>query len=163
MASIERRGDLYFQNGNVRSSEVCWQLVLDEHPHSVSARNKLAVLYMKEGRLGDARKLLEQGVRESPKTVSYQFNLALLCHMEGDFPGALSFLERVERMNAGHGYVHLLRGAIYEQMGQDERARKEFIQELNIDPALPAVWARIADLSGRPGIGRKDEVSGKAP
>ena len=148
LASVERQGDLYFQQGDIERSEACWREVLRERAESPSARNKLAVLCMKEGRFTEARRLLEEGIRTfSAQTVSFHFNLALLQYMEGDFHGALASLAEVERIHPGHGDVYFLKGVIYEQLGLDELAQEAFIEQLNVDPATPAAWSRVLDLS----------------
>ena len=160
LARIERRGDLAFQRGETRSPETCWRFVLQERPDAASARNKLAVLYMKEGRLEQARSMLEAGIRRNPATASFHYNFALLLIAEGDLDGALRSLGQVERMNPGHGDVHFLKGVIYEKLGSDELARKEFIQELNVDPAKLAAWARLVKSWPAPGPDNAPEVFG---
>ena len=161
LARIERRGDLAFQRGEHRSPETCWRFVLQERPDAASARNKLVVLYMKEGRFGEARSLLESGIRRNPATTSFHYNFALLLVAEGDLHGALRSLAQVQRMNPGHGEVHFLKGVIYEKLGSDELARKEFVQELNIDPAKLAAWARLVKSWPAPGPDNAPEVFGK--
>ena len=67
--------------------------------------------------------------------------------MEGDYPDALASLSEVERISPGHAKVHFLKGVIYDKLGLDELARKEFVEELNLDPATPAAWARLGAFS----------------
>lgn len=163
LAVIERRGDRAFQEANNATSESCWRLVLEERPDSTSARNKLAILCMKENRFAEARKLLREGIRRAPKTVSFRFNLGQLHYMTGDFRGALSSLGEVEQLNPGHGNVHFLKGVIYERLGEEELARKEFVKELNNDPATLAAWARLAESTLASGAISAGRVSVKTP
>lgn len=149
LAETERRGDLCFQKGKTKAAEGCWRPVLQELPGAVSVRNKLAVLWMNGGRFKDAREILEEGIRKAPETASFHYNIGLLCYMEGDYRNALASLSEVERISPGHAKVHFLKGVIYDELGLDELARKEFIKELNLDPATTAAWARLGAFSSR--------------
>ena len=143
----ERKGDICFQGGAFNRAGEIWSGLLDENPGAVSVRNKLAVLCMREGRFEDARAVLADGIRQDPETVSFRFNLALLAYMEGDCGGALAALSEVERLSPAQADVHHLKALVYERMGQGELARQEFVKELNIDPATPAAWARVAGFA----------------
>jgi len=161
-AALERAGDLHFQRGENAEAEAAWRAVLSQRPDSVSTRNKLAVLCMKEGRYDEAARLLDEGIRARPKAVSFRFNRALLCHMRGDLGGALAFLEQVERMSPGHGDVHFFKGVIYEKLGRADLAEREFIKQLNVDPATPAAWARVLKYPATTAAGGGKDISGRS-
>ncbi len=148
LGRLERDGDLHFQKAENRKAERCWRAVLERNLESVSARNKLAVICMQEGRFEEASGLLAAGIRRAPQEVSYHFNAGLLCYMQTDYEGALDALSEVERLHSAHGEVHYLKGAIYEALGQSEQAQREFVKELNVDPATPEAWAKLMAYTG---------------
>ena len=167
LAGLERRGDLCFQGQDARTALALWDLVLAEAPERASVRNKLAVLHLQQGDAGQAEKLLAAGLAAAPREESFHFNLALVHCAEGRYTAALDSLSTVERLNPGHGRVHYLRGVIYDRCGQHEAAQKEFVKELNNDPATVAAWARLGLLpgsrrgapAGETGAGRTAEVT----
>lgn len=163
LAAIERRGDLAFQNGDLELSERCWQQVLGTNPRSAGALNKLAVLRMNACQYTKAKRLLEEGVRRIPGEASFRYNLGLLCYMEGSLDEALAHLDEVERMNPGHGHVHFLKGMIWTRLGKAEAAKKEFIRQLNVDPATPAAWAQVTDVSPEPRLPLNRKLLGTSP
>jgi Flp pilus assembly protein TadD len=158
---LERRGDLSFQAGRSAEAEAHWVRVLEADPDAAAARNKLAVLCINGGRPDEAGQLLEEGIRRAPGNAAFHYNLGLLRATSGDYPAALESLRRVERLNPGHGRIHLLMGMIYEKMGLEDEARREFVAELNVDPATPAAWAGLG-LPDRALVAdrRRDRVGG---
>lgn len=163
LAAVERDGDRAFQVGRMNEAEASWRLVLQSAVRRMSARNKLAILCMKEARFAEARSLLEDGIHQDPATSSFHYNMALLLNMEGDLHGSLESLAEVERLSPGHADVHFLKGVIYQGLGLEEMARKEFVEELNVDPATPAAWARLAKSSPEPGVKGNGKAVGKTP
>jgi len=143
LSRLERQGDTWFQQGDAHQAQRLWQTVLDKHPGAVGARNKLAVLAMREGRYAEAEQCLAAGIERAPKTVSFHFNLGLVKYMQGERQDALAALAEVERLYPDHGKVHLLKGVIFDELGEHDRARDEFVKELNLDPATPAAWTRL--------------------
>jgi len=145
-AQVARRGDLCFQAGQHAEAEACWRLVLDAEPGSVSVRNRLVVLCLNSGRFDEAGRLLAVGIEQRPTVSSFRYNLALLRFMEGRYDDALASAREVERLSPMHGEIHFLKGVIYEKLGETDLAQKEFIQELNVDPATPEAWVKIGVL-----------------
>ena len=145
---LERRGDLCFQRGAAAEAEALWQVVLSETPRSVSARNKLAILKMQKGALTEAQQILAAGVAMLPKEASFQYNLALVHHMRRDWPAALAALAVLERLNPDHNRMHYLKGVVLDELGQHDLAAKEFVKELNVNPAALGAWARLGALPG---------------
>ena len=139
----ERKGDICFQGGAFNRAGEIWSGLLDENPGAVSVRNKLAVLCMNSTRFAEAAELLATGIRLQPETYSFHYNMGLLRYMEGRFDDALASLSEVERLCPGHGEVHYLKGMIYKQQGLTEEAEREFIKELNLDPATPQAWSQV--------------------
>ena len=143
LADLERRGDLCFQAGRSPQAEALWERVLNERPGAAGARNKLAVLRMRDARFADAAALLNAGIARAPRQVSFHFNLALVHFMQRDWDRALADLDTVEALHPEHGHLHFLRGMILDELGRHDDARREFVEALNSDPATPAAWERL--------------------
>ena len=139
----ERQGDMLFQDGAFERAGEIWRAILAERPEAVSVRNKLAVLFMNSGRFEEAAALLSTGIELMPKAYSFHYNMGLLSYMGGRHDDALVSLSEVERLCPGHGEVHYLKGMIYKEQGLTEEAEREFIKELNVDPATPQAWSQV--------------------
>ena len=152
LRATETQGDEAFRAGGIEQARALWEQVLDTNPERPGPRNKLAVVHMNAGRFDEARALLETGTSLIPRNTSFHYNLGLLHAMRRDYDAALASLAEVERLVPQHGEVHFLKGVIYEKLGRDDLAEQEFIRELNVDPATPEAWARVAraDLVPRP-------------
>jgi len=142
---LESQGDRCFRAGDAVGAEVAWVNVLAADPGRAGTRNRLAVLYMNEGRFDDSEELLLEGVAGAPRVVSFQYNLGLLYYMQHRHDEALVCLDNVLAKSPLHSEVHFLKGAIFQQLGREEEARAEFIRELNVDPATPEAWGEVLD------------------
>jgi len=159
LSRVETRGDRLFQDGQGAEAAACWRNVLARNPRSYTARNKLAIWHINEGRFEKAEKMLKEGLADRPRELSYLYNLGLLHFMQGRYQEALALLETVADINPMHGEVHFLKGTIYEKLGRKDLAAAEFIKELNVDPATPEAWRKVVAVNTAPAMA----VAGKTP
>jgi tetratricopeptide (TPR) repeat protein len=91
-------------NLDVARASYLQSIALD--PHQIDARNALAVIHAKQGRLDDAAKLLQELVRDYPKDAYLQNNLAYVHYLRHDYSAALGALERALRIEPGNARAH---------------------------------------------------------
>ena len=76
-----------------------------------------AVAAMREGRLHDARALLEDAVRREPGEIALWLNLAGACRALADYPAAFSALESALRVDPRSFQALLMKASLVERSG----------------------------------------------
>ena len=97
--------------------------------------------------LPTAGKQAKAGLTRFPNCVNLMFNCALIDSQLGNYEEALTYLDRVLAEQKGYfPNAHYLRGTIFEAQGDRERARTEFVAEVNKYPGSRRAWTKIKEL-----------------
>jgi aspartyl/asparaginyl beta-hydroxylase (cupin superfamily) len=80
----------------------------------------------REGRLADARRLLEEAVRHTPTRIDAWLKLAATCRGTGDFEAAMAAVSRALSVNPLDLSALLMRAMLLERMGQELEAGEAF-------------------------------------
>jgi arylsulfatase A-like enzyme/predicted Zn-dependent protease len=99
-------------------------LVVD--PTDPEVKLNLALIAIGEGRLVDARVLIEETLAENPDSYAGWNVLGMVFARQGDAQGAITAWERVREIYPGFIGVHYNLGLAYAQVGQVERAIDHF-------------------------------------
>ncbi|MEV0679592.1 tetratricopeptide repeat protein [Actinosynnema sp. NPDC050436] len=123
--------------------------------HSVFARNGLALVEMREGRVDEALRLIEEGrtaldrafgAAEHPLLRSVlRLNRGLLLGMAGRDEEALAEHSANAVVDPGFFEHHFHRGVLLRELGRDEEAVSAFERVLPLCPPFPEVHYNLAD------------------
>ncbi|MEH8206507.1 tetratricopeptide repeat protein [Aeromonas veronii] len=91
-ALAERKATTAMAKGSLRDAQDNYYQVLAHDPYNQGAREQLAGLLYGEGRLTEARQLLEEGIRLDPQQADFRLLLARLAISEGQQQQALGWL-----------------------------------------------------------------------
>jgi Flp pilus assembly protein TadD len=108
--------------------------------------------YMAEGDYEGAVEHFEQAVATSPSQPRGYYFLARVSFLQKQYRQALAFLEKAELL-FGHssewqGEVHSLKGAIYEEVGDEARARLAYERALQFTPQNLSALSGLTRLHG---------------
>jgi tetratricopeptide (TPR) repeat protein len=81
-----------------------------------------------------------------PENRDLLYSVAVCQRYLQQLPEALAVLERLERHHPGFSRLYQERGHCYVQLRDAPRAIAAFLRAVNINPALPASWARLQAL-----------------
>ena len=143
-------GRVFAAERNVEALEALVAEHLDDPEAPTELRLVGARLRLLQGRLGDARGLLEQALTREPNHWEAHLLLAETLLESGDPVAALSQIERV-RAPEPNARLHLLRGQILEYNNRHDEARPEYLAALELDPELheARMWhGRLLALRG---------------
>ncbi len=132
--------------------------LLRVNPHDASARTRLGVILMQQGRFEEARAELEPvmpRVDDLPEA-NYALGLCLLHNSQAERGRAL--VERALGLNPkfGYGEPYLRLGDFRAQRGEWERAAECYRQATGIHSSTVEGWYKLGDALGR--LGRRDEA-----
>ncbi|MCL5287897.1 MAG: tetratricopeptide repeat protein [Acidobacteria bacterium] len=88
----------------------------------MEARNELAVIHMREGRLAQAETLLRRALEIDNAAVRVQLNLGLCLSRQERYADALPFFERGVQLQPANANGNLLLGSTLFLLGSDTRA-----------------------------------------
>ncbi len=129
-----------------QAGEVELRKILAVVPSHITARNILALVLQREGRVEEAKAEYEQSLRQDPKQPRIYGILAILemgddrlDRAEADLGRALAITPHFVEAICNMGFIAALRG-------QDAVARQWYDRAVAEDPDFPRVYRRIADL-----------------
>ncbi|MCD6407722.1 tetratricopeptide repeat protein, partial [bacterium] len=99
-----------------------------------------------KGDFKEAENIIEDGLTYFPHCVNLIFNLALVKFYTGKYEKAMEELDRVLSINKYYPDAHYLKGIIYQEKGDLEKAKKEFINEININPGSKRAWKKLKEM-----------------
>jgi len=140
-----REGDEYFSSGNLDKAIEKWIESLN-YKQNVTVYEKIVMAQIIKNDLIEAEIWIYRGLTYFPNNVNLAFNLALIMFYKEDFAGAMDNLEKVLDLNKYYPNAHFLKGLIYEKKGDGISARKEFVNEININPGSKRAWQKLRGL-----------------
>jgi predicted Zn-dependent protease len=96
------------------------------NPLNPSVYDRLGDAYLRQGKLDESQKLLNQAILLDPYSTGPLILMGKLLLKRGDDNLAASFLRRAEGMDPGNYQTHTLLGQAYRAMGRREDALKQF-------------------------------------
>jgi tetratricopeptide (TPR) repeat protein len=103
---------------------------------------RLSSLY-DEGNLRQAQKELQRILKEDPLDVTANFYMALILLRDKRCEEALNHALRVHRLEPHEPNINLNLGCIYECLGDLQRAKRYYKQELHLHPGCGEAWFNL--------------------
>ncbi len=115
--------------------------LLDEEPANANAWETAFNAYTDLGRWAEAEAAARQMARWRPTAEAF-VSLARVLHRNGRVEEFRAALERAEELDPSEGGIYVARGNHLAQLGQFERALREFERAIEVDPVGAGVVAR---------------------
>lgn len=150
------RADLLLERGRLEGARADLETVLSAYPDNAEARERLALVWQRAGRLDEAERVLVEGLRRAPyRACTFTVDLGVVHYLQGRKAEAVANLEHAATMTdseprAGcwNGLFHL--GNLYTEMRRPDAARRAFASYLALSaPARDEVSRRYRELARR--------------
>ena len=142
-AHLARRGDVPVRLVDPLAAE------LDGLRQSSQVLVQQAGVAEREGRLTEARQLLERAVALDPQDGAARQNLGLLRYRSGELPAALSDLQAAIALEPGNARFQLSLAVIQEAAGRHDLAEAALKDALRLDPQDVDIQSGLADFYRR--------------
>ena len=145
---IDREGMQHFSAGRLTEAMAAWEKGLEKFPDSGKLTYRVGTALAVKKEFAKAERYLERAVGLSPKDPEARKELALCYFQDGRLDDAERELRAVLRDADWFPEAHFFLGLIYEKRGQREPALREYVKELNVNPACTYAWAKIHTWDG---------------
>ncbi|MDD3725698.1 MAG: hypothetical protein PHI44_00655 [Candidatus Ratteibacteria bacterium] len=142
---LTEEGNRYFSTGEIDKAIEVWKEALN-YKQKAEIYEMIVMAYIIKNQLSDAEVWTSKGLTYFPNNVNLVFNLALINFYNEDFDSARKNLDRVLEMNRYYRDVHFLKGLMYEKEGDVAAAKKEFVDEVNVNPGSRKAWSKLREL-----------------
>ncbi|MGN5139058.1 tetratricopeptide repeat protein [Aeromonas sp. 164P] len=136
----ERKALAATARGDLTEAERHYRAWLDQQPRAVAPRRQLAALWYGQGRLGEAYRLLEEGVRLLPEVGDFRLLLARLALADGQRRQALDWLAGARPPLARNLDYYATLAALSQELGLSQEARELYLQLLRSKPEQARWW-----------------------
>ncbi len=140
------KGDELFASGDIDGAVAEWEDAL-QCGKAAGLYEKLVMAQVIKSDLDEAKKWVDEGLTHFPNNANLVFNNALINFHKEDFKSAMENADNVLEMNGYYPHAHFLKGLIYEKTGDKASARKEFVNEININPGSKGAWQKLRGLT----------------
>ncbi|GEM_PF-951275 len=135
---------LLWRKGYHEKAISIWKNEIDRK-NDINSYQKLIEAFINSGNYKDAEKLIQRALTVHPDCVNFLFYSAITNFYQGNFAASLNLTDKVIAANQYFPEVYLLRGLIFENMNSLNRAKQEFIKELNNNPGNRLAWAKLKE------------------
>ncbi|HHQ4570089.1 TPA: tetratricopeptide repeat protein [Aeromonas veronii] len=139
-ALAERKATTAMAKGSLRDAQDNYYQVLAHDPYNQGAREQLAGLLYGEGRLTEARQLLEEGIRLDPLQADFRLLLARLAISEGQQQQALGWLSGYQPDLASNMDYYATWAGLTQELGQNADAAALYVKLLRQQPDQGRWW-----------------------
>lgn len=136
----ERKATTAMAKGQLRDAQDNYYQVLAHDPYNQGAREQLAGLLYGEGRLTEARQLLEEGIRLDPHQADFRLLLARLAISEGQQQQALGWLSGYQPDLASNMDYYATWAGLTQELGQNADAAALYVKLLRQQPDQGRWW-----------------------
>ncbi|HKK06895.1 MAG TPA: tetratricopeptide repeat protein [Gammaproteobacteria bacterium] len=153
-----QRGYRLLGRGDTSRGEEQLRQALKADPRNLRARELLAGVYMRAGRLVEAAGLLKQGVHLAPDHTVFAKLYARVLLGQGRAPAAVEVLER--HLGATHNDIDYLAmlAALYQRVGRQREAAQAYRQLVKVRPNRGDWWVGLGislEALGKPAAARQ--------
>ncbi|MGE0432542.1 MAG: protein kinase [Planctomycetota bacterium] len=137
----------------------CYQKAIELEPMHASARQNIASYYIGQGRIDEAREMLDRLLKDFPQLFEARVNRGELRRLAGDHEGALQDLEEAIRIAPTNASGYSARATLWLVMQKPDRALDDLALALELNPHDPltrCVRARYYLSIGRLDAARDD-------
>lgn len=138
-------GQVLLSAGDAGSAKEHFETALRLDPDYPEALHNLALCHLEEGRIVEARHLLERALALRPRNAVTHLVLARVLSMEGRRKECWSHLAKAESLEPS-AKTHCIVAGFHILEGQSEEARIHLQEALRLDPTFEEARNRLAEL-----------------
>jgi tetratricopeptide (TPR) repeat protein len=101
---------------------------------TVNSLTSLGLLYRQQGRLDEARKVLDEAAQIPPNSVPLLLDLAEVADDQKDYTGALGYLAHARELEPQNASIHFFWGMVSVQMNLEQEAYVALKKAVSLDP-----------------------------
>jgi tetratricopeptide (TPR) repeat protein len=135
---------LLWKQGHYQQAIDIWkqQLRISKNENSDVYQNLIgSLIYI--GKFNDAEKWCLKALTIFPQYVIFKFYISLIEFYKGRYKKSLTLSESVLKQDNTYPNIHLLRGLDFKKLGNRNKAKKEFIEEINDNPSNTFAWVEL--------------------
>ena len=152
-----RRGVALLNQGRISEAEDDLGSALRAYAGHESARQALVALDLEQGRVDNARRLLQEGLALNPANVRFSAVLARILIERKDYQGALDATGGALEQGQGDAELQAMRGTALQRLGRNAEASEAFRASLRAAPQNGSTWMALAiSLEGQ---GKRPEAA----
>ncbi|MGB9677725.1 MAG: tetratricopeptide repeat protein [Candidatus Ratteibacteria bacterium] len=140
-----KMGDSYFSKKDIDMAIKYWIESLEFKKDLVTYEKIIASFIIKKD-FQEGKKYTLQGLTYFKNNDNLIFNLGLIEFYLKEYDNAQKNMETLISKNKYYPNAHYINGLIYEKKGDIEKAKKEFIEEININPGSRKAWQKIKEM-----------------
>ncbi|MCK4546295.1 MAG: tetratricopeptide repeat protein [Candidatus Eisenbacteria sp.] len=141
-------GVIYTRLGKKDKALECLRTAAALEPKFPEPYNNLGAIAMETGALQEARENFRRAMALSPSFFDAPFNFGLLEHTAGNLSESAAYFRMALEIRPRHLEARYRLGEVYSEMGEDDKALREWNTVVTIDPDGPTgqkAAARISD------------------
>ncbi|MEW7865835.1 tetratricopeptide repeat protein [Aeromonas diversa] len=151
----DKKASSAMAKGDLAEAERQYVALLEQQPQQVAPRKQLAALLYGQGRLDEANRLLEEGVRLHPVEPDFRLLLARLALATGQQPQALNWLAGARPPLPGNLDYYATWAGVAQELGRSGEARDLYLQLLRSKPDEGRWWLGLGVAEERLGNGER--------
>lgn len=132
--AVVQSGNDAFKSGDAAGAEKAFRQAIAEDPSSVTARENLAVVLARGGRLDEAIQALQEAIALEPKRVSLHFTLGSLYTRQGKGDEAIGSLQQAIALDPAHANAHFNLGNALVRAGRPDEAQAAYRKVTELQP-----------------------------
>ena len=139
-----RRGVALLNQGRISEAEEELGAALRADAAHEPARQALVALDLEQGRVDNARRLLQEGLALNPANVRFAAVLARILIERKDYEGSLDATKGALAQGQGDAELQAMRGTALHRLGRPAEATEAFRASLRAAPQNGATWMALA-------------------
>ncbi|MFN4227555.1 MAG: tetratricopeptide repeat protein [Candidatus Ratteibacteria bacterium] len=138
-------GDSYLVKNNIDMAIKYWIESL-EFKKDLKTYEKIIASFIIKSDFNQAKKYTLDGLTYFKNNDNLLFNLGLVNFYLEEYEESLKAMDELIKKNKYYPNAHYIIGLIYEKKGDFAKAKKEFIEEVNINPGSRKAWQKIKEM-----------------
>lgn len=137
------------RDGNSSLAKQHFEKAVERWPNHTAALHRLAVVRMDEGRLPEAKDLIERSLRSKTASPLSRVVLGMILSKQADDAAAIQELNRALTVEPNLPVAHFELAKVFEQRGHIDEAIRHYEDVLLLAPRHPAARQRLDELLGK--------------
>jgi tetratricopeptide (TPR) repeat protein len=144
LMSFAKEAKEYFDRGNYREAEKCYDKILAKAPNNLYALSNLGVVRFRNGKLKLAEEAFKKAIAIASEDAFSHWNLGIIYYAQGKYDEAVEVLTKSLAIQPKNATAHNYLGITASQKGWQEAARKELDTAINLDPNYADAYFNLA-------------------
>jgi tetratricopeptide (TPR) repeat protein len=144
LMGVAREAKDYFDRGNYREAEKCYDKILAKAPNNLYALSNLGVVRFRNGKLKLAEESFKKAIAVAPEDAFSHCTLGIIYYGQGKYDEAVEVLTKTLSIQPKNATAHNYLGITASQKGWQDAARKELDTAISLDPGYADAYFNLA-------------------